>query len=145
MTAPARASLMCSTVTTSSSWPSISNIVPLRKSLVEINQELHSQEIAGESKTRDHATGGASGDTLRPEFLTRVNVGDVDLDGRQCEGLETVEQRQRGMRQGARIDHDSERARPLLLKEVDELAFVVALERAHLHSQASGLGSNHLQ
>src|ERR1700680_1742051 len=82
MTAPARASLMCSTVTTSSSWPSISNIVPLRKSLVEINQELHGQQIAGESKTRDHSPGGAAGDGLRPEFLTRVNVGDVDFDRR---------------------------------------------------------------
>src|ERR1700682_5321415 len=36
ITAPARASLICSTLTTCRSWPSISNIVPLRKSLVEI-------------------------------------------------------------------------------------------------------------
>src|SRR2546421_6207841 len=36
MTAPARASLMCSTLTMDRSCPSISNIVPLRKSLVEI-------------------------------------------------------------------------------------------------------------
>src|SRR5712692_528330 len=36
MTAPARASLMCSTLTIESSWPSISNMVPARKSLVEI-------------------------------------------------------------------------------------------------------------
>src|ERR1700694_713551 len=80
MTAPARASLMCSTLTTSSSLPSISNMVPLRKSLVEINQELHSQQIASESKTGDDAPGSATRDSLRPEFLTRVNVGDVDLD-----------------------------------------------------------------
>src|ERR1700674_290187 len=36
ITAPARASLMCSTPTMDSNWPSISNIMPLRKSLVEI-------------------------------------------------------------------------------------------------------------
>src|SRR6266851_2600086 len=101
MTAPARASLMCSTLTTSSSCPSISNIVPLRKSLVEIMERsllcqiLHREQITRESKTGDDATRGASGDALRSKLLARVDVRDVNLHCGHRDCLETVEQGKR--------------------------------------------------
>src|ERR1700693_6035909 len=68
ITAPARASLMCSTVTTCSSWPSISNIVPLRKSLVEIT-ELPG--LSGGSGHREIWRSRWSGPKAGPGPLTR--------------------------------------------------------------------------
>src|SRR5437868_5386541 len=97
MTAPARASLMCSTLTMDSSCPSISNIVPLRKSLVEIIpalsllcQILQCQLIAHESEACNHTPRGACGHTPGPELLSCVDVGEVDLHHRQREGLKSI-------------------------------------------------------
>src|ERR1051326_3412554 len=82
MTAPARASLMCSTLTMDRIWPSISNIVPARKSLVLttlFRQKLHRQNVSIESKAGDHAPRRARGDAVRSPFLARVDVRDVNL------------------------------------------------------------------
>src|SRR3977135_545535 len=101
MTAPARASLMCWTLTTCSSWPSISNIVPLRTALVEITalsqllQVLHRQLISRKTKPRDHASRGAGGDALGPKLFACVDVRDVDLDRRHLESLQAVKERPR--------------------------------------------------
>src|SRR4030081_769906 len=144
ITAPARASLMCSTLTTSSSWPSISNIVPLRKSLVEINQELHREQIALEAKAGDHTSCRTTGNSFRTEFLSSMNVGDVDLHGRYAERLDAIEKSERVMRERARIDDNAERARRFLLEEVDDLAFIVALVCAYLHFQLLGFRAHQL-
>src|SRR6267154_5037742 len=148
MTAPARASLMCSTLTTCSSWPSISNIVPLRKSLVEIiapsqlRQVLHRQLISRKTKPRDHASRGAGGDALGPKLFARVNVRDVDLDRGHLERLQTVEERQRVVRQRRRVDHDAQCSRHFLLEEIDDLPLVVALKDAHRDAKLARLRPN---
>src|ERR1700694_3803428 len=98
ITAPALASLMCSTLTTSSSWPSISNIVPLRKSLVEINQELHRTQVGRETETGVDAPRGPGRDARRPKLLSGVNVGDVNLDGWHGKRWQASEESERVMR-----------------------------------------------
>src|SRR5579864_4157521 len=90
ITAPARASLMCSTVTMDRMRPSISNIEPLRKSFVLINEKLHCVQVAVETEARDHTARGASGHAAGAELLAGVNVGDVHLHDRQAQGLETI-------------------------------------------------------
>src|ERR1700694_1784142 len=101
MTAPARASLMCSTLTTCSSWPSISNIVPLRKSLLEITewsglcQIFHRESVSREAEPGDHASRRARGHAFRSELFTRVDVREMDLDGRDLERLQAVVKRGR--------------------------------------------------
>src|SRR6266478_1065492 len=92
MTAPARASLMCSTLTTSSSCPSISNMVPLRKSLVEINEILHRQYVARETEACDDSASPAGRDALRTKLFARVDVRDVNLDCRHGNCLQAIEQ-----------------------------------------------------
>src|SRR5918911_414394 len=96
MTAPARASLMCSTETISNSSPSISKTVPARKSLVEIKQVLQREKIAagpepgddGASRRCRHAR---TAKTLRaPE-----KIGQVNLDHRHCQSFQAVVERVR--------------------------------------------------
>src|SRR5258706_9353066 len=141
MTAPARASLMCSTLTTCSSWPSISNIVPLRKSLVEIitssllRQVLHRQSVACKSQAGDDALRRACRHTLRAELFACVDVREVHLDGGYLQRLQTVVDGERVVRQRPWVDHDPERAWPFLLQEVDDLAFVIALQDADRHAE----------
>src|SRR5579859_3961267 len=82
ITAPARAILMCSTVTMDSSSPSISKAVPTRKALVSINQELHRQNVAFEAETGDDAPGRGRRHAVGPESLgPGVEVGEVHLHG----------------------------------------------------------------
>src|SRR5712692_856965 len=132
MTAPARASLMCSTVTMDSSWPSISNIVPLRKSLVLIKsvQKVHRQEVSLKAESGNHAACRACSDAARPKLLARVDVRDVHLHRRQSKRLQAVVQRDRVVGERCRVDHDTGRSGSLLLEEVDDLALAVALEKS---------------
>src|SRR5207302_8336542 len=90
ITAPERASLMCSTVTMLSSLPSISKAVPTRKSFVSINQILHCHQIAAWPQPLDDADRGRRGHVSGAEALRPpVQVGDVDLDRGNGEGLQT--------------------------------------------------------
>src|SRR5437764_10562537 len=91
MIAPARASLMCSTVTMLSSLPSISKAVPTRKSFVSINQVLHCHQIAARPQPLDDADGGRRRDVCGAEGLRApVQVGDVDLDRGGGQRLQTI-------------------------------------------------------
>src|SRR3989442_311037 len=93
ITAPARASLMCSTWTIVRSLPSISNAVPIRKSFVSIKEVLHGQQIALRSQAGDHTDsrgrGHASGAKPLP-FGSRVQVRKVDLHHRDRQRLQTI-------------------------------------------------------
>src|SRR5436305_8362734 len=104
ITAPARASLMCSTVTIDRMRPSISNIEPLRKSFVLINEELHRVQVTVETKAGDDPARGARSHALGAELLTRVDVGDVDLHDRQAQRLQTIVEGERVVRERARVD-----------------------------------------
>src|SRR5215510_13567032 len=108
MMAPARASLMCSTVTMLSSLPSISKAVPTRKSFVSINQVLHCQEISAWPQPLDDADRGSRRHVARAEVLRpRVEVRYVHLHGRSGQGLEAIVERDRIVGQRARVDDDT--------------------------------------
>src|SRR5215467_2501547 len=142
ITAPARASLMCSTETMDRIWPSISNIVPDRKSLVLttlLDQELQRQYVSVESEPCDHAAGSARGHAVRSPFLARVNVRDVNLHHRQREGLEAIVQGERIVGESAGIDDHAGGSRRLFLQEVDDLALAVALEERQFNFQLRGV------
>src|SRR5690348_76797 len=131
ITAPARASLMCSTVTMDRICPSISNIVPLRKSLVLttlLRQKLQCQNVSVESEPGDDATRRARGHAVGSPFLACMDVRDVNLHDRQPERLEAIVQSQRIVRESAGIDDHAQCSGSFLLEEVDDLAFAVALK-----------------
>src|SRR5207302_9315440 len=129
-----------------SSRPSVSNIVPLRKSFVLINagEKLHGEYVPVEAEACDHSPRGTRGDAAGAELLAGVDVGDVHLHHRHRERLETIVEGKRVVRERARVDDDPGRGRRLLLQEVDDLAFVVALEQRHLRVALSRGFANHL-
>src|SRR3982074_2976999 len=110
MTAPARANLMCSTVTMVMSLPSISKALPTRKSFVSIKEVLHRQQVALRSQAGDHTgrrgRGNASGAESLP-FAAGVQVREVDLDDRSLQSPKTIVERVRGVGERSRIEHDA--------------------------------------
>src|SRR5207302_673434 len=131
MTAPARAILMCSTLTMLTSFPSISKVEPTRKSLVDSIQVLHGQDVAAAPEAADEAQRRRSGDAPRAVLLApREEVGEVHLDHRHVEGSQAVVERDRVMRQCRRVDDHADRVRPFFVEPVDQLALVVGLEEA---------------
>lgn len=62
------------------------------------------------------------------EVLARLDGADVDLDGRDGDGLEGVEDRHARMRVSCRVDDDAVDLAVCLLDLVDDAAFVVRLE-----------------
>src|SRR5712692_3331218 len=147
MTAPARASLMCSTVTMDRSWPSISNIVPGRKSLVLttlFRQVLQSELVAVEPEPGDDAASSACRHAFGSKLLARVDVRDVNLHHRERKRLQTIVDGERVVRERARVDDHAGRTRRLRLKEVDDLSLAVALEKGHLHIQLGRARSHHV-
>src|SRR5579872_5783575 len=83
ITALPRASLMCSTFRIVTSWPSISNAEPVRKSLVVIKQVLQGQNVPTRAQPGDHPAGCRSGDADVTERLRPgVEVREVHLHHR---------------------------------------------------------------
>src|SRR2546423_2054735 len=110
MMAPARASLMCSTVTMLSSFPSISNAVPTRKSFVSINQVLQCHQVAARPEPGDDAGRGGGRHVAGSErLLPGVQVRDVNLDGRDVERAQTIVERVTIVGQRPRVDDDAGR------------------------------------
>src|ERR687888_375719 len=125
MTAPARASLMCSTLTMASSCPSISNMVPGRKSLVSITEVLHGGQVAAEAEAHDHSLRRRRRQAAAaPGLLARVEVRDVDLDHRHRECVQAVEEGVGLVGECGRVEDHPGRAGGLPVQEVEQVAFV---------------------
>src|SRR5579859_638288 len=136
MMAPARASLMCSTVTMLSSLPSISKAVPTRKSFVSINQVLQCHQIAARSQALDDADRGWRRHIPGAEVLhSCMEVRDVHLHRRRRQGPQAVIEGVRVVGQRPRVDHDTGRARRLALQEVEDVALGVRPEAGHLTAE----------
>ncbi len=73
------------------------------------------------------------------DWLTRLDVGEMDLDERDAGGLESIAQSDAGVGLGRGIDEDEIRGIPIgLVDAVDQFMLGVALEKTDL--MASGLG-----
>ena len=88
----------------------------------------------------------ADDDAVRPErdvgvvaeALALVDVGDVHLDHRPLEGVEGVEDGDRGVGEGAGIDGDSNGLLAGLVDPVDDLALPVRLQEAEGEAELGG-------
>jgi len=67
-----------------------------------------------------------------PEDLAFVDVGHVDLDGGEGDGLQRVENGDAGVGVGGGVDHDAVKASVGGLNRVDDRAFVVGLHALRL-------------
>src|SRR5437764_14196655 len=141
ITAPARASLMCSTLSMASSCPSISNMVPGRKSFVSITQVLHRGEVAPEAEAHDHALRrGRRQAAAAPGLVTRVEVRDVDFDHRDRERVEAVIERVGLVGESRGIQDHPGRPRGLPVQEIEQVALVVGLKKDQLAAELLGPG-----
>src|SRR2546421_9129179 len=117
ITAPARASLMCSTLTTVSSLPSISKAVPGRKSFVSINEVLQCEQVPGRAEPGDHAHRRRRRHRAGAEapVVARIQVREVDFHHWRRQRLETIVESDRVMGQGGAVEDDPVRLRALAL------------------------------
>ena len=67
--------------------------------------------------------------------LARINVGEMDLDGRQLAGGYRVANRHAGMRIGRRVYHQHPRTPARPLDTIHDRPFAVRLEGVHLEAQ----------
>ena len=95
------------------------------------------------AETRDHADRSRADVRMMAEALTLVDVGKVDLDGRQLGRVQSVEQGHRRMGVGTGIYDDAGIGLARRLDTVDEHAFVVALGKLHREAEALGLDAAH--
>ena len=93
------------------------------------------EEIALRAEAGDHAVGAQRHVGVVPEALALVHVRDVHLEDRALEGVERVEDGDRGVGEGARVDDDAAGALPRLVDPVDDLVFAVALVEAEAELQ----------
>src|SRR5690606_31928006 len=110
------------------------------------------RQIHGGDETKQVAVGaeardlpGADGRHHRapPERLARVDVGQVHLDGGQPDGRNGVAQRVAVVGERAGINDDGVKSPAGAVKRVDELAFVVRLEKLHFGAQLGGRCGQH--
>ena len=66
------------------------------------------------------------------EGLALVDVGDVHLDDRRLERIQRIEDGDRGVGEGSRIDRKAAGGLARLVDPVDDLVFAVALVEAQL-------------
>src|SRR5438105_2995484 len=76
-----------------------------------------------------------------PEWLARVDIGEMNLDERDGDPGKRIAQRNASMRVGGRVEDDeADAVAARLLNPVDQLAFEIALVANHLRARgASGL------
>ena len=105
-----------------------------------VRQGLKRKAIPRRSKSRDDADADAGDHRMVAEFLTRVDVRDVNLDHGQAGPSDGVMQRDGGVRVGTRIDDNACAGVARGVDFVDHRAFVVGLYAVHRDAQLGGDG-----
>ncbi len=107
----------------------------MRERLLEPRERV---PVALEPLARDARDADAVEHRHAPERLAGVDVGQMDLDGRQPGDLERVADRPRVVRPGARVEHQPVGVVARLVELLDVLALEVGLEEAHLEPELAG-------
>src|SRR5208282_5662073 len=72
---------------------------------------------------------------MAPEVLALMHVGDVHFDDGPFESMERVEDGDRRVGEGSRIDDDAGRASPRFVDPVDDLVLAIALMELDLEPE----------
>src|SRR5919112_1923936 len=70
-----------------------------------------------------------------PEGLTLMHIRDVHLDDRELAGVQGVENGNRRVREGSRIDNDPNRLLTGLMDPIDDLILGIALMKLDLQTE----------
>src|SRR5207244_4140140 len=95
-------------------------------------------QVAVPAEACDDRVGDFAGDRAVAELLPRVDVGDVDLNGRLIDGFDDVTESQAVVRQSTGVDDHASRVLTFLLDEIDNGAFVIRLEANQFYLQLHG-------
>lgn len=98
------------------------------------------QNVAVRAEAGQHRRCGERDVGMVPEGLALVDVGDVALDDGNLARGEGVEDRDRRVGEGPRIDDDPRRPDPVLVDPVDDLVLGVALVEGDREPERLGLG-----
>ena len=97
--------------------------------LMHSDQMIHRLKIAVRAVSRDRQDASRANIADTAEFLSGVDVGDVDLAGGNADRLDRVEDRNARVRVGAGIDDDAVKVAVSRLDVVHEIAFVIGLTK----------------
>ena len=103
-------------------------------------QQLQRVGVALEAFAGDGGKAGKAGVAYLAEVLAGLDGADVDLDGRDGDGLESVQNRHACVRVGCRVNDDAVDLTVCLLDLVDDAALVVGLEDLDLVEALCGAG-----
>ena len=95
-------------------------------------QQLQRVGIPLQPLAGDGGEAGQAGVANLAEILAGLDGADMDLDGRDGDGLEGIEDCDAGVRVGGRVDDDAVDHAVGLLDLVDDVALVVGLEHLDL-------------
>ena len=98
-----------------------------------VDKIVQGLDVTVEAVTLDRADAGGADIGDLTEFLSRIGIGKMHLDGGDAHGLYGVEQGNAGVGVGRGIDDDAVDAPIGLLNGVDEVAFVIGLLKLHGH------------
>jgi hypothetical protein len=102
---------------------------PIMSRLDRPHQRLQPQQISFRAEPADHA-GCYLGDVRTvPELFPPVNIRQVDFYDRNFDRAQCVPDRNRSVRVGARIDQNPMALFPGILNPINQLPFVIALQK----------------
>ena len=107
-----------------------------------LNQRTESEEVGVESVSGDLFDAGGGGKGAVADFLSGMNVGNVDLAGGQSDSRERVVKGETGVGQGAWIDENGVEGAWCRANEVEQFAFVVGLIASDQNAKRLGLLAN---
>src|SRR4029078_4633813 len=102
-------------------------------------ERLDRELVAIRSEPADHTLHGLGDIRMVAERLTRENVRQMHLDGRNGAGEQSIQDGDRRMGEGAGIDDQPCRFGSCLLNPSHELAFMVALAEVYRKSERFSL------
>jgi hypothetical protein len=100
--------------------------------------------VARGAKTSDLTNDDRGHDGAVSEFLTRVNIRQVNLDHRDGEGCQGVADGDAVVGEGAWVDDDTARAGSKFLNSVDDDSFVIGLDVSNFE-QRFNIPSKHAE
>src|SRR5262249_554766 len=104
-----------------------------------LRQALDGQAVSLDAEPADHGLGAARHIGAMAEALTRVNVADMNLDGRERHAEDGVEQGDRGVRIAAWIDDDAgSLGASRLVNRLDDLALMIGLAELDAQPMSGG-------
>ena len=113
--------------------------IGLHLRLVEqLRYAAQAKQVALGAKARDHAIGALGDKGMVTELLTFVHIGNVHLNHRPLEGIQSIEDRDRGVGESRRIHNDADSRISRLVDPIDDFVFPIGLMKLNVQLELPG-------